>query len=612
MFSLFLLLAPLLVQPKELPVYHMDEVVVTATRVKTKLQNLSSSVTVITRKDIDKQHATTVSELLRDVPGVDVIQTSGPGSQTSVFIRGAEVRHALVLINGIQVNDPSLPDAGFDFAHITTNDIERIEIVRGGLSTLYGSDAIGGVINIITKKEGAQTYFTEGIGSRETYNGGFGSFVKANRLSCSFGAHGNMTNGISHAREGEESDNYRNLSFYSQITFDLLKNIKLEALSSHMSTKADLDRYDWMLGQLVDDALFYETTNMSLISLNLVHSIASFWGHKLSYSLYSNEREDHHPFYSNLETSYKGGRNAINWQHTLSLKPIIVIGGFEYKKEQYSGEFEKSVNNKAFYLEGLVSLKNLFPSLGIRCDEHEEFGRAGTWKFGLAYMLSTLTKFKINYSNDFKAPSIYQLYAPPVPEWWFLGGNSKLNPEKSKGYDIGMEQTGLNKKIYISITWFNRKYEDLITYYTDPFTGQSTYRNIGKAESKGIEAEFRIDLKNLSLKANYTNQSAINAATKENLLRRPANKWNFGFNHSIGKFKSNLQINWVDRRMDYGNIELRPYTKVDISCSYQVVKGFELFGSIKNLLNQRYEEVHGYNTLPISFYIGINSKISLK
>jgi len=252
--------------------------------------------------------------------------------------------------------------------------------------------------------------------------------------------------------------------------------------------------------------------------------------------------------------------------------------------------------------------------MGLRIDDHDRFGSDTNYKVSSAWLIEkTRTKFKGSWGTGFKAPSLYQLYAPANPAWWFLGGNSDLSPEKSESYDIGLEQKIWGDRVSFEITYFHNEFDDMIDYYVDPITWQGTYKNIAKAETQGMEVAISVEpIEGLKIGANYTYTDTEDKTTGLELLRRPEDKFRFNINYSfIGKGNVNLGLIYVGRRQDYdanlNRITQPSYTKVDLATTYDLTEYLQIFGRIENLFDKDYQEVHGYVTPGISFYGGVKA-----
>lgn len=604
----------------EAPAFELEKIVVTATRTAEPIEQIGSSVSVIKEEDIKERGKKTVLEVLRDVPGLDVVQTGKFGGETSVFLRGAKSGHTLLMIDGIEMNDPISPGRSFDFAHLTIDNIERIEIIRGPQSTLYGSDAIGGVINIITKKGVGKPKFyisSEG-GSYETFHESMGVSGSAERVNYSLSASRVDSDGISKAANGSEEDEYQNTAFSTRLGFNVFVGSKLSFIMRYIDTKTDLDD-----GVYEDDPNYIMKTRTFTFKAEFDQHLTDWWEYKLNYSLldfertYKDEPDDVDPTDSYTDW-YDGENNKIGWQNNFFIDELdIITAGFEYEEERGKSRTfpAKTADTKGYYLQNQLMLwKSLFITTGLRVDDHDRFGSDTNYKASTAWLIKKSgTKFKGNWGTGFKAPTLYQLYAPANPAWLFLGGNPDLSPEESESYDLGVEQKVCGDRVSFEVTYFHNDFDDMIDYYTDPITWQGTYKNIAKAETQGIEVGISVKpIEGLKIGANYTYTDTEDKTTGLELLRRPEDKFRFNINYSfLGKGNVNLGLIYVGRRQDYdanlNRITQPSYTKVDLAATYELTEHFRIFGRIENLFDKDYQEVYGYETPGTSFYGGIKA-----
>ncbi len=604
----------------------LGEVVVTATRIEEPIEETGSSVTVITAEEIKEKGLTTVKEVLKQTIGLDTSSNAPFGGPTSLFIRGANSGHTLIMIDGVKVYDPISTNASFDFANLTTDNIERIEIIRGPQSSLYGSDAIGGVINIITKKGEGKPRFNisfEG-GSHRIFRESLSSFGSIGKFDYSFTASRLDSDGISkaHKRDGNpEKDKYENSCFFGKFDYHPSDDITLGFLSRYNRAKFDLDDWDFIVGKSVDDSNHRGMEEQVLLSTYFDQKIYDWWKQNLKLSWMRNSRQDNDdndPIYTAdyLRSWYKGQNRAVDWQHNFSPADWdTIITGFQYNKEEgkslYSDAWgetifpEKTASNKGYYLENKLGLLNdhFFNTLSVRTDDHSKFGDHTTYKTTLAYLFDNGTKVRSSYGTGFKAPSLYQLYAPP--SWGYPVGNENLKPEESKGWDVGVEQSFLEDKVSGSVTYFKNDFKNLIDW-----DGALGYINIGRACTRGIETELKFKpIENLNTKLAYTYLNAKDKTSGDPLVRRAKNKYNLNTNYSFLKNGNlNLNIARFTGRHDvvWPNIvSIKDYTKVDLAVSYDINKYLQVFTRIENLFDQFYEEAKGYGTLGRSFYAGL-------
>jgi vitamin B12 transporter len=612
--------------PKRLK-YH---IVVTATRTEQPKLELASSTTLMSFEDLKKAGKETAADALAAVPGLDVVQNGGPGKTADIFIRGANSEHTLVMMDGVEVNDPMSPGRTFDFGHLNLDNIDRIEIVRGPQSTLYGSDAMGGVINIITKKGKGKPrgFISAETGSYSTFREAAGVNGGTDTVNYSLEISRFDSKGFSESGEkygNTEKDGYKNTTLSGRIGFKPAKNLELNLISRYITARNHLDNFAGAGG---DDPNYITDARQFLLAADSRLSLLKGkWGQRLGIS-YNNMRRDltnptdqFQPFDSQ-EGLYKGRIFKIDWQHNLYLHPTsTVTAGIEYQMEwgesTYSWESlwgpgessfpGKSARTTGFYLQDSIKIQDtFFMTLGIRFDHHDRFGTETTYRIAPALLLESGTKLKATYGTGFKAPSLYQLYAPATA--WGLVGNQNLEPEKCKGWDIGIEQFLFNDRLTLSFTYFQNNFEDLILY--DFIQG---YININQADTKGFEIFMSAGpLKNLTINGSYTYTDAKDKETGEQLLRRPKHKANLTFNLRLFKKTNvNLFIIHVGKRLDlfpYPTItEAAAYTLFNLAASYQLSKNIEVFGRVDNLFGEDYEAVLGYGTPGRSAYIGIKA-----
>ena len=608
----------------------LDEIVVTATRSEAERNEVGSSVTVISREEIEQRQMPFVLDLFRSVPALDVVRSGGPGGQTYVGIRGAKSEHTLVLLDGVRMNDPSSAGVACNFSSLTTDNIERIEVLLGPQSTLYGSDAIGGVINIITRAgRGKPAGFVSAEG------GSFGTAREkaavsggTDLLHYSLGLSREDTGGISSAGNkygNHETDGYHATSVSTRMGATPSRNFDFDCIVRYLNAKADMDNGG---GPSQDDPNALARSEEAFVRgqarLSLFHDL---WEQKLGISFssqernYRNDTDTSHP--ADLERStFHGEALAFDWQHTLNLNQTNTLTiGLETREEKADSDYysesvwgpfcsefpNNSARNTGYYLQDRISLwDSWFATLGVRLDDHSRFGTEVTYRFTASYLVKqTATRFKGSYGTGFKAPSLYQLYEPTY-------GNQALNPEKSTGWDFGVEQALFEGRVELGATWFSNDFEDLIEF------DSSTSRYINTAEAKSYGYELTATAKptdDLTLRAAYTWTKTEDKSTGKELLRRPEYKAGFDANYRfLKKGNVNLGIAYVGKREDlffdpvtYAStrVKLGGYLLVNLAASYDVTNWLQVFARVDNLLDREYEEVYGYGTPGISGYGGV-------
>ncbi|MGA1839403.1 MAG: TonB-dependent receptor plug domain-containing protein [bacterium] len=620
------------VEEKEIKSIILPEVVITATRTQTLLKEVASSLSIITEEQIENAQINTVFEALQGIPGLDTVRSGGPGGNSTIKIRGTETGHTLVLIDGIEMNDPSLIDRHYNFSDLSTNNIERIEVLRGPQSTLYGSDAIGGVINIITKKgEGPpQISCSYEAGSFESHNEQALLNGGTELVNYSIGISRSYTDGISTTIKengNAEEDAYENLSASARVGLTPTENFDIDLFLRHIDTEGETDTFGDLNNKNDDLNYLFDTEQSSFKIQPRISLFDDIWEQKMGFSFtknrrhYFNDTDTDHPF-DLMRNSYKSSLFKFNWQHDIRLheSSILTIGLLEYEEEKgkynefsdglwgpYSSTLDEQVTRTIgfFVQDQLKFIDKSFTTIGMRVDEHNRFGSEVTYRITSAYLFDWIgTKLKGTYGTGFKAPSIYQLFS----EY----GNENLNPEKSHGFDLGIVQNFANNKLILDATFFYIKSEDMIKFVWNASNWmESEYINISRARSKGLE--FMLSLKpmaDFTLNANYTYTDCKDLSNDETLLQRARNRFKINFNYDFKeKVIANLDILYMGRRFDkdYSTNKrfiLGDYTLVNISASYSFTEIFQVFGRVENLFDEKYEEIKGYSTPGISIFAG--------
>jgi len=609
------------------------KITVTASRIEKSTKKVAASTTVITGEELEKFKLNTLYEALREIAGLDTIQSGSSGQTASLFIRGANSSHAKIMLDGTELNDPMDPNRSFDFSHLFVENIDRIEIIRGPQSTLYGSDAMAGVIHIITKQEQGKPRFhlSSMGGTYDTLQGKGEISGSTEKLSYSLGASYFKTSGFSAASsryEGNtEKDGYQNTTFSGKLGFKLQENMDLHFSLRKIDAKADIDNSG---GDYGDDP--NNTGDYNLIFLKGGFRglfMKNRWEAKINVSYadslrkYSNPSDTQHP-YSSDESEYKSHIFKIDFQNNLFLhESNTLIFGLEFYKEYgssfyesqtlygpYESEFPgKKASNVGIYAQNQINLDDRFiASVGARTDNHSTTGNSLTYQIAPLYIFKSIgTKLKATFGTGFKAPSLYQLYAPAT----FYGpvGNAELQPEKTLGWDAGIEQELLGGRLLFKATYFRNMFKDLID-----FDYAKGYINIGKASSKGIELSVNaIPVKDMIFSASYTWCEAVDESTEQALLRRPEHKASVRMAYDgLEKTHITVSLLYVGEREDsfyqnYQNtrVTLPEYTLCNTSVSYDLFKYTQFFLRCDNIFNTDYEYIAGYAAPGFSVYGGV-------
>ncbi|MDP6502322.1 MAG: TonB-dependent receptor, partial [Planctomycetota bacterium] len=434
----------------------LPAVVVTASRLEEKAEDVASTTTVIRSSDMRARQQRKVLDALRDVPALDVVQTGPKGSRTSVYIRGSNSEHTLVLIDGVEVNEAISSGRTFDFAQLTDDNIDRIEVVRGPQSVLYGSDAIGGVINIITKKgrgEPRVSMRAEG-GSFGTYGTSANVGAGSDRMNFTVGVSRYETDGISSADEAlgnTEDDGYENTTFSTRLGVTPTEFFEMNFFARFMDSEAEIDNGS---GVRDDPNNTVKRTQWHLKFEPSLRLFDGIWEQKLGVGLTEVNRENNnlqdtaHP--NDLTLSNFDSRILdIDWQHnfyihenntlTLGAETEEDAGESFFHSESAFGPFtsvfnERKVRTWGFYGQDKITIgENFAGTVGVRVDDHEEFGTRLTYRVTSAYrFVDAGTRIRATLGTGFKSPSLFHLFSS--------FGDPNLRPEKSLGWDIGIDQ----------------------------------------------------------------------------------------------------------------------------------------------------------------------------
>lgn len=616
------------------PVAELGQIIVTPTKTKERLSAASSSVTSINVADTAKKGELKVEEALRNVPGTDVAE-NGTNGPTSVFIRGANSNHTLVLLDGVKLYDPMSTNGALDFTDLTLDNLERIEVVRGAQSALYGSDAIGGIVNLETKK--AENNFVDASfesGSYYTTNESFDMGAYVDRLHYTIGGSQFNTKGISQAEaknNNVERDPYGRSSFSARLDYDMPADMTVGGTFRYNISHFKYDNFG------VDYPNLNARHENYIFTHYIEQRLFEWWNYKINLGWMVNLRRDYDDLYNGPNGSYQrdnyfGKYFILDYQNTFKVRDFdkIVIG-YDYW-EELGHSYYNLVNpaffaniatnmpkvvarNQAFYLENRFNLKDrLTATQGMRVDHHSYAGTHVTYKFDGSYLLASATKVRGSIATGFKAPTLYQLNAPADPGFFgmfaFGGGNPNLKPETSLSYEYGLDQYIIGDKLTASLTYFQNRFKNLIDTTTDALWNTSQFMNISKAYSYGIESELKFKpYDKFNGELSYTWMRTKDMSTDAELLRRPKHK----FRAQVGwvvfpRFETDLIIRYTGPRLDSGQNKLKPYTTVDMVLNYDLNKNFTAFVKLENLFNKHYEEVRLYGEPGINAYAGIRAK----
>ena len=626
----------------------LDNIVVTAARSPVSRAEISSSVSVIDRKMIDNRQSIFALDLLRDMPGVQVSRSGGYGKQTQLRMRGAEANQVLVMIDGIEVIDPAAGDE-FQWENLTTADIERIEVVRGPQSALWGSEALAGVINIISRRDSkglTTSGFAEG-GSFGTFNGGARIGGGGETWVGGLGVSYLDTDGENIAREGSEKDGYDNTTLSLNGSWIPTSGLKFGLTGRYTDASTHTDGTDLFVTGLPADPVppsadarredaeqLYAGVTGDLATMN------GRWRHNLRANLTSADRD---VFVDSGErsTNYSGDTYALYYVSSIGLagpptaNTLTVNLAVDWKRDEYQYRCfdvggldctafgdpnqDQNMTNTGFVAEWLSGDWNNFSaSASLRYDDNSDFENVTTYRFTGGYLFSSGTRLRGAYGTGWKAPTFTERFGF-FPDQFI--GNPDLDPETSKGWEVGLDQALYEGRFNLGATYFNERLEDEIDgFFFDVNSGLPTAINRdGTSKRNGIEliADAAV-VSNVTLQLSYTyldaSEPTVDGRVSE--LRRPRHSGAFNGNYKFFDRRANVNLNisYVGERKDVffppfpqpsEVISLDAYTLIDLTGSYKVNNALEIYARLENLLDETYEDVYGFSTLGVGGFLGL-------
>ena len=563
------------------------DLIVTPSRMTEALGETLASVSVITRDDIEISAAEDLFELLRLQPGVDIVRSGGPGAQTSVFLRGSNSNHVLVLIDGVRVSSGNT--GAYPWEQLPVNQLERIEIVRGPRGSIYGSDSIGGVIQVFTRSSpDPYARLTGGSYGTAKVEGGFGYEGERTRLSVNAG--------------------YRNVDGFSAQNPDGFSyhpdddGFKSANLGINGALFAGYGSWHYSLLALDNKSEFDQgesDARQLVTSLEFRGSFSSRWQFQILGGYVDDKLESDFEFFT---TDFQSQRFNISWQNQLETNEHGNLSfGLDYYREKGKSlnDWDESRNNAGLF----ASLDQYFSSLhlqvGGRLDDNSRFGTKFTGQLGLGYDFGESWQLWGSYGSAFRGPTLSEQYSPGFGD--LFSGNPELNPETSTSGELGLRWQH-DKAGTFSAAVYRTSVEDLIA-----FAGQNFQAiNIAEARLKGLELEYANNWNNWLLNANATFQNTEDKITGKSLLRRPDQKGSVTLDY---KFLNGswLGLEWFvsGDRKDFGGIKLDSYSLLNLRAGYFFTPGWRLEFRGDNLLDKDYEPAFGFNNAGRSFYLSL-------
>ena len=593
----------------------LSPLVVTAGRIAENPANISADTTVISREDIETSQANTVADILRTQTGIDVASNGGLGKSTSVFLRGGNSGHTLVLIDGVRVGSVTL--GSFDWANLSTADIERIEIVRGAQSSLYGADAMAGVIQIFTRsgKKGVQTQVFAEAGTYGTKSGGVSvQGGSDNGVTYALSADTLSTDGFSVAAVGTEADPYKRTTLSGRVGFQA-GDADIALSVRNVTGTTDLDgfvfdpvTFAFDLGDILN---YTQETKQNVSSVKVVYPFSDTFESTFQVSRSIDDAVGTDPAPGSFNNSdFKTTIDQLTWQNHLDLNTASVLFGLDIHKDNgksTSAGFDETMTQQALFASFANNYDNIDVNASVRYDKNSVSSNQSTYKLGSVFHATNNFSVSANYGTGFKAPSINDLYYPASA---FSAGNANLKPETSKGWDIGLNYKvqGDALSYNIGVVYFNQQYKDLIVWAPDANFFYSP-TNVGEATTKGTELSASVRHTLGFVRANWTTLDATDDTTGLWLARRAQDSGSITLGTDVSGLHAEVQYQVVGKRFSDGaNTQtLDAYNKTDLRMSYTVNNTWKVNFRAENLQDRVYEEVSGYAVAGRTTYLGVNA-----
>ncbi len=586
----------------EAPHTQIETIVVTATRIEQTPAETGSTVRIIDADELQAMGFSHALDAVARAPGVTVNQNGSFGGAAGVRIRGASSDQTLVLIDGVAVNDASSAGGGYNFARVDTENIERIEILSGPQSTLWGTDAIGGVVSIATKRpeQGMGGNLFAQAGSFDSFRGGAsisrggdaGDFrIAATRLDAKGLSKADERNGNS------EEDGMESLTLSARGGINLGRDTRLEGSLLWNDSTAEFDSFrSGAEGSVGDGDEVSKTEELS----GHMALRAPFFNARLDNLLLVGRSDINRENLSNGSPSFdaNGERTIFRYQGTLTIntQSTLAVGA---EREEAKAKDNDSAIRGLFALYESRPVQALTLTGGVRSDDHNRFGSATTARFAAAFQALQNLTLRTSWGEGFKAPTLFQTTyvccGASMP-------NAALQPERSEGVDVGVEWRLANGAGHIGLTYFRQDTDNLINFSF----AVGGYENINKAESKGFEVSAAWQLNDtVSLSADYAHIQAEEGDGTP-LLRLPEHSGDLALEFTpSGPFSGAVLLRFNGREPDRGGIKLDDWMRIDISGRYMVADDFELFGRIENLFDVHYQQILGYGTPGLSGSLGL-------
>lgn len=600
----------------------LDDIVVSASRIVQKRYETGQSITVVEKDELDRRQSQVLSDVLQTLPGISVARNGGPGGTTSVFIRGGDSSQTLVLVDGVRINDPSSPSGAFDFSSILTGNIGSVELLRGPNSVIWGSQAIGGVINITTIEpgEGLQANARGEYGYRDTGQLVASVSGRTGIVSGSLGGSWFRTDGISASDErngATEKDGFENLTLNGKIRVAFSDAISLDLRGFYTDGETEFDNPPADTLPVTDNRQFvgYAGLNVVLFEGRLIN--------RLAYTRTDIKRVTTDPTPGSFNPARaRGTLDRFEYQGTAEIAdPLTLVFGIEHERSEASTFFPSfntapdvsDVQLTSYYGQAIVRpAKGLTVTGGVRVDDQQVFGSKTSLGGNIAYTPNGgATVLRATYAEGFRAPALSEQLA--------AFGNPNLRPETARSYDAGIEQSLIEGKLRAQATWFRRNTQDLIVFSSATFS----LENIAAARAQGVELGLWMQpVANFTVQAQYSLVDTENRSRELDFFGRS----NFGNRLARrAKDSASVLVDWTspwgpalgatflmvgDTFDDVANtIRLDSHVRVDLRASWNISDNLEVYGRVENLFDEAYQTAFNYGVPGRAGYAGVRLKM---
>lgn len=590
-----------------------DEMVVSANRFEQPISSILAPVTVVTREDIDHWQSNTVIDVLRRLPGVDVAQNGGMGQQSSLFIRGTESRHVLVLIDGVRLNQAGISGSS-DMSQIPISLVQRIEYIRGARSAVYGSDAVGGVINIITRRDNDGTTLNAGIGSYgyQNYNGSMQQKIGENTTVTGAAAYTHTTGFDVEARGNTgghpqpDKDGFLNKTLWLGVEHQFTPDVLAYARAYGYDNRTNYDASEFA-GILADTRKLYSRTYETGVKYHQEKYSTSLMG---SYSHVKDYNYD--PRYGKYGKGSRADDSKqynVQWGNNYQFENGTVSAGVDYQKQTIEAGTSslpnnESINNTGIYLTSQQAISAFTIEGAVRSEKHSEFGWHTTWQAGAGWEFIDGYQLIGSYATAYKAPNISQLYAS-APY-----GNPDLKPEESKQWEGGVK--GLTGPLNWQLVAYKNEITNLIDAKAETNWG---WQNVGEATIKGIEWNGDMDTGIFHHQLTYQYTDPRDDKTNKVLIRRAKQQIKYQLDWNVANVDWGLTYQYIGSRYDkdfgqydtstsdYKRLKLGGVSLWDITAAYPITSHLTIRGKIANMFDKDYETAYGYRTAGREYFL---------